>query len=49
MISHFRGGEECGVAQWSGSCQESHEDFASSHQLPVEALEVHLVPSRQLV
>ena len=49
MISHFRGGEECEVAQWNGSCQESHEDFASFHQLPVEALEVHPVPSHQLI
>ena len=49
LISHFRGGDECGVAQWSGSCQKSHEDFASSHQLVVEAFEVHLVPSNQLV
>ena len=42
MISHFRGGDERGVAQWNGSCQKSHEDSASSHQLLVEALEDHL-------
>ena len=47
MISHFRGGDECGVAQWNGSCQKSHEDFASSHQLLVEAFEVHLATQEE--